>query len=112
MANGGDGYDVLKDCKTLIDAEHSIHLENLILKFFKAECIQTAEKREKLIEHHKLQSETGYPEFPPQYLKLKNQPPKVKRMRQLVKRIVLGPDGKLYLMISPQIEGRIKCLNA
>ena len=112
VANGGDGFDVLKDCKTLVDAEHSISIENLILRFFAAECIQTTEKREKLIEHHQLQnSETGYPEFPAQYLKLKKQPPRVKRMWTLVKRIVLAPTGHLYLMISPQLEGRIKCLN-
>lgn len=81
---------MLKDCKTLIDAEHSISIEDLILKFFRAECIQTCEKREKLMEHYKMESMTGYPEFPPQFLKLKDQPPKVKRMRQLVKRIVLA----------------------
>ena len=52
VAGGGDGYDVLKDCKTLVDAEHSITIEHLILKFFKAECIQTAEKKEKLMDHH------------------------------------------------------------
>lgn len=49
IAEGGDGYDLLKECKAIVSGEKSINLEDLILKFFSAECIQVHEDRQKLI---------------------------------------------------------------
>ena len=54
VAQGGDGYDILKGCEVVIDEMTAIYLEDLILKFFKCECIQVDEAPEKMIEKYQL----------------------------------------------------------
>lgn len=104
VAQGGDGYDILKGCEVVINEMTGIYLEDLILKFFRAECIQVKEKPANLIEKYSLkENESKYPQFPPDLFAYKNNPPRIKRMGKLVKKFVLGPDGKFYIMISPEI---------
>lgn len=111
MQGGGDGYDMLKDAKVLIDAEHGIYIADLILKFFKAEALKLRKAPSVIAKMMNLKPENkGYIEIPPRMCFFRELGEKAKRMKQLVKKVIYAND-RLYLLIGPTIEGRIICLN-
>lgn len=111
MQGGGDGYEMLKDTKVLIDAEHGIYIADLILKFFKAETLKLRKTPKCLIKMLKLlPGDSGYIEIPPRFFFFRELGEKARRLKQLVKKVIYAND-RLYLMIGPVLEGRVVCLN-
>ena len=65
MGGGGDGFEMLKDSKVLVDETMGIQTLNLILKFFKGENLISQQNNAEIDEqYHVDEEEVDVPDFP------------------------------------------------
>ena len=119
LAAGGDGYDMLKDCKTLLDGASAIGLMQLIHKFFRVydlkierenvkKLLKNAEKMlQKVFKHFHLSNDVEK-SLEEKAIKLHGRAARIRTLRVGIR---AGEDGRMLAVIGPKEDGRIVDVN-